>query len=132
MGVYIPNMEIPKRCAECRMAAGDTLDGFCHAAEMWFDDDRWRWFVYGEDDIDTDRPLNCPLISVPPHGRLIDADALQNRIRKCKREDTMTPHNLMVYREFLFAPTIIPAEPCNDLAKPNNAPTVIGAEDGDQ
>lgn len=59
------------------------------------------------------------LISVPSHGRLIDADAL------------IAAHEQVCSRSMKFnldlAPTIIPAEPCNDLAKPNNAPNTLKA-----
>lgn len=62
------------RCSACRMLEGDTDDGFCHAANKWFDDEWFRWYQYPELDIATDKPLNCPLVPLPEgHGRLIDA-----------------------------------------------------------
>ena len=110
-------MEMPTRCAECRMADGDTYDGFCHAAEMWFDDDRWRWFVYEEDDIDTDKPLNCPLIEIPPHGKLIDADAkVQTQLYDDEHEEWTDVE--MTVEEYLGY--------CN-----NEVPTIIEAEEGE-
>ena len=44
----------------------------------------------------------CPLIELPPHGRLIDADALM------KLE--VIPSDNWVFRAVEKAPTIIPAE----------------------
>lgn len=77
MTILVKGMEMPKSCAECRFCEGETLDGLCHAAEKWFDDEYFRWFAYEEDDIDDSKPINCPLIEVPtPHGRLVDADAI--------------------------------------------------------
>lgn len=77
MSLYIPGIPMPKTCRECQFLEGDDMDGLCHAANRWLDDeDFWTWYAYAEDDIDTSKPCNCPLIEVPPHGRLVDADAL--------------------------------------------------------
>ena len=68
MGVYIPNMEMPEHCGECRFA----VDGWCYA--------------YGKPNIDAlandGRTNFCPLVPVPPHGRLIDADALTTQMER--------------------------------------------------
>lgn len=78
MSILIKSMEMPKDCNTCPMLEGDRLDGLCHAASRWLDDDEyWRWYLYPEGDVDDSKPLNCPLVEVPtPHGRLIDADEL--------------------------------------------------------
>lgn len=61
-GIYIPGMEMPENCGVCRFA----VDGWCYA--------------YGKPNIDalsnSGKTNWCPLIPVPDHGRLIDADAL--------------------------------------------------------
>ena len=61
MSVLIKGMEMPKDCGHCRFA----VDGWCYA--------------YGRTNIDAlstcERTNYCPLVPVPPHGRLIDADA---------------------------------------------------------
>lgn len=83
MGIYIKGMAMPKNCEECRMADASHVfvDGFCHAAYKWLDDPWFDWPEYEEGDIDTSKPLNCPLIEIPePHGRLIDADTLYEYI----------------------------------------------------
>lgn len=60
MGVYIPNMEMPDGCVVCpffienRHDRGD--DSLCRASRK-------------------EVKCGCPLVPVPPHGRLIDADA---------------------------------------------------------
>lgn len=59
MGIYIPNMEMPKNCTFC---------------EMWHNID---CHPYQGISPPKSRPDHCPLISVPPHGRLIDADAFE-------------------------------------------------------
>ena len=131
-GIYIPNAKIPKRCQECQFLEGDDMDGLCHAADRWLDDERFTWYVYEEDDIDTSKPANCPLVAVPDHGRLIDADALIDDLkRQCKevfRIDAVLPEDFWInrneaYRQRLYEswcegfyeyvgsrPTIIPAD----------------------
>ena len=80
--ILIRGMEEPPRCSACRMLEGNTDDGFCHAADKWFDDEYFSWYQYPEGDIATDKPLNCPLIFLPEgHGRLIDADELMVKIK---------------------------------------------------
>ena len=63
MGVYI-NMEMPKSCGDCRFCGGiaDTDCGPC----AWCD-------VDGKARV-ADTRQDCPLVPVPPHGRLGDLD----------------------------------------------------------
>ncbi len=63
MGVYIKGMEMPTSCDDCRLNNGIS----CYAVPEYTEDG-----VVGRTD---DRPDWCPLVYVPPHGRLIDADA---------------------------------------------------------
>lgn len=53
-GVYIKGMEMPKNCVDCRFH---------------------KRFYCTITDICTNTAQGCPLIPVPPHGRLIDADS---------------------------------------------------------
>ena len=69
-----------------------------------------------EDNI-TVRRADCPLIEIPPHGSLIDMDDF---LQECSELES--------YRTAMKLCEVIEAEPCNDLAKPNNDPTVIEAE----
>ncbi len=69
MSILIKGMEMPKDCGACPFA----VNGFpsewriiCTMLE--------RGVVHFEEE--TNRPADCPIIEVPPHGRLIDADAL--------------------------------------------------------
>lgn len=59
MSVLIKGMEMPTSCIECRFG----YDGKCFAHQPF------KRFVLGQE-------VDCPLAPVPPHGRLIDADAL--------------------------------------------------------
>ncbi len=97
MGVYI-NMEMPTDCGKCRFA----VDGWCYA--------------YGKPNIDAlandGRTNFCPLIPVPPHGRLIDADALAEKHRELAYELRGANYDFhMTARSWVnSSPTIIPAE----------------------
>ena len=64
------------------------------------------------------RPDYCPLIEIPPHGSLIDMDDF---LQECSELES--------YRTAMKLCEVIEAEPCNDLAKPNNAPAIIEAEE---
>ena len=92
MGVYIKGMEIPKSCGEC-------LDiGWHYVFDCRLDDAE-----------EGERLPNCPLVPVPPHGRLIDADALMKHKGNCYDADG---HLLYAVGtgSIMCAPTIIPAE----------------------
>ena len=64
MSVLIRGMEMPTRCGECLLAklspTGESL--ICNYMLS-----RVPW---------DERPFDCPLVPVPPHGDLIDRDAL--------------------------------------------------------
>lgn len=112
MSILIKGMEMPKSCWQCQLLEGHRHDGLCKAANRWLDDDDYfDWYQYQEGDIDTSKPLNCPLVEVPKHGRLIDADALKNSLAfaesTAKWAVPALRAVLMVIDEM---PTTIPAE----------------------
>ena len=114
--ILIKGMEMPTSCTVCPMLEGGRMDGLCHAACKWLDDgEYWTWYVYREGDIDYSKPCNCPLVSIPPHGRLIDADALDTEILQAGFSYALTRRKLRytpgdVRQKIANAPTIIPAE----------------------
>ena len=109
MGVYIRGMEMPKTCSVCPMLEGERMDGLCHAASKWLDDDEhWTWYVYPKGDIDDSKPCNCPLVPVPPHGRLIEKNAVFELIRSFPNVDRQLPVEFM--KALYELPTIIEAE----------------------
>lgn len=103
MSILIKGMEMPKNCNECPLHFYEGQGICCCRALPAIDDGEilkpWK-----------NRRKDCPLISVSPHGRLIDADAF---LALC-REYTITPSNneFCKYLEYALtkAPTIIPAE----------------------
>ena len=67
---YIVPKEIPNRCGRCPCFHAEH-PMYCQAVKA--DKNKRIYAPYGEG-----RPDWCPLIEVPPHGRLIDADAIQD------------------------------------------------------
>jgi len=76
MSILIKGMEMPENCFECPCCRHDSVDGIkaeqCNLTLDVFDANYFeRW---------NSRAQNCPLIELPPHGRLIDADKLKSRL----------------------------------------------------
>ena len=64
MSILIKGMEMPRKCRECKFRVLD----YCLAKEQ-------KTEVYEDEII----PSWCPLIEIPPHGRLIDADEVEKK-----------------------------------------------------
>lgn len=112
MGIYIKGMEMPKDCWGCHFGHGDT--GVC--------------VVDFKSHGDWNEPQNCPLVPIPPHGDLIDRDAIKEDLlydvemdsraldsmdlvgseRKNIQDDKDIKQNCVTILD--DAPTIIPAE----------------------
>lgn len=73
MSVYIPSMEMPTSCYKCPLWWRDGVDIVCPVAHEQFSVADVNILYYRLD--------NCPLVTVPEHGRLIDADALMEIIK---------------------------------------------------
>ena len=106
MGVYIKGMEMPQSCLECVFyRRTDPIYDYCCIS-----------YATPKEYV----PNDCPLVPVPPHGRLIAADALMLKILDYTEEysdvDEKGWHNLkwcaMKEAEMAInnAPTIIPAD----------------------
>lgn len=101
MSILIKGMEMPDRCSRCAAAFPDGVGWSCP-------------LIKGRPNIDNQngRRKDCPLVEIPPHGRLIDADAL--------REDWLeNGQNEYVYDTNAFLDSL------------DNAPTIIPAEEGE-
>ena len=101
MSVIVKNMEMPKNCRTC---------------PMLFDGHSYRWCnITGEslgiEETDNGRDEYCPLIELPPHGRLIDADELKSKFRHGNGDDDADSAWISTIRRFITqAETIIEAE----------------------
>lgn len=110
MGVYIKSMEMPASCAECAL----NYDCFkCIVTGTLFFDHKHHFFF----DDEMTRLYNCPLVLVPPHGRLIDADKQDAQIealieRHLHGYTKSTWDFVCELRDILkHNPTVIPKEP---------------------
>lgn len=81
MSILINGMAMPKNCGECPIICDYDLAREARG---------------------TEKAENCPLVELPPHGRLIDADALTEVFSEC--------HDDWVKHQVEIAPTIIEAE----------------------
>ena len=71
MSVLVHGMEMPRSCGDCPLTwVDDEYDKRCCIT------DKVVLGTIGRQDNANCTDCDCPLIEVPPHGRLIDADAL--------------------------------------------------------
>ena len=110
MSVLVKGMKMPKNCEECRVAYDLNKDEYgnydciCVVTNelIAFDGSTGRK-VCGDP---------CPIVEVPPHGRLIDADALKAWFVEWYdlNADLEIIHFLEILSDEDSAPTIIEAE----------------------
>ncbi len=97
MSILIKGMEMPTNCYFCPFC--DYVSGRCDAV---------KGNPYTPESRYEKRADFCPLVPVPTHGRLIDADALLRHCVDLPREGGYMP---VVYKSYITnAPTIIEAE----------------------
>ena len=96
VSVYIRGMEMPKSCYDCRFRDGV----WCRAYPGRVVQDAYKSHTRDDD---------CPLIPVPDHGRLIDADALVLNAWYTNG-GLKTLANSIPIERVTTAPTIIPAD----------------------
>ena len=121
MGVYIKGMKMPTCCGDCCLAFHIGMDKLhCRITGKSFD----VWAVgWGSEDNrgeDGQRPYirhdDCPLIELPPHGRLIDAYELTIEILKLQKyRFSIEDSEIFVSRKAVMQaisdnPTVIEAE----------------------
>ena len=72
MDILIKNMEMPSCC------------GACWECEYGEANDKFYCSVHGKEIkcIEPPRPADCPLVALPSHGRLIEAEKLQAVLAK--------------------------------------------------
>lgn len=105
MSILIRGREMPENCQECVCLNDEYF--YCQAVGRQPQDEN----------VISRRPDWCPLVAVPQHGRLIDADALMKEIQEtCKRLygtddiNTASP-TLSAFKLYIGeAPTVIEAE----------------------
>ena len=83
MGVYFPDMKFPQNCGDCDLLYDCCACGVTHK-RMDFET------------MDRERHPDCPAVAVPPHGDLIDRNAL--------------PKGRVEWEDITGAPVVIAAE----------------------
>lgn len=101
MGVYIKGMNISKSCWSCDIPLSILK------CPVQTEEEAMRYCSC--------RHKDCPLVPVPQHGRLIDADAFLCTIRPICDEDANAACTFETVKRLMVehinnAPTIIPAE----------------------
>ena len=113
MSILIKNMEMPTSCP-CKLVK-DEYDLYCFAVNGI----PARAKEYDKCCENGTRPDWCPLVEVPPHGRLIDADIL-----KAKQQEDAD----LFYNAHTFMDKLRRDEALNAVANIVNMPTIIEAE----
>ena len=114
MGVYI-NMEMPKSCYVCPFC--DYVSARCDAV---------KGNPYTPESRYEKRADFCPLVPVPPHGDLIDRDALADVFR-----GFIAMYDSCPFSQLSFPDKARRDELQSALAEVINAPTIIPAEEGE-
>ena len=104
MGIYIKGMEIPTSCFYCPFREKVNPDDYvCMALNKEFEET--FSLIVGK------RHKDCPLVPVPPHGRLVDADALTESLKSILNDPNCPLFvSATVDQVVDCSPTIIPAE----------------------
>ena len=97
MSVLIKGMKMPTNCCQCPVNMEVCKRGYK--------------YLLKHPELYDKRADDCPLIELPPHGRLIDADAVLRKDRQIYRGDMAVGYAPYVHiDEIETAPTIIEAE----------------------
>lgn len=106
MSVLIKGMEMPKSCDECELCT-------CYVREDGTEENYRCVITFYPIHEFNERHEYCPLVEIPPHGRLIDADAAAKQGWTISRTYSASPTE-MVYEVKTMTdealPTIIEAE----------------------
>lgn len=106
MSILIKGREMPENCQECVCLNDEYF--YCQAVGRQPQDEN----------VISRRPDWCPLVWVPPHGRLIDADELQRHFERMANEEWNK--NIAVSAASCFDDAAVTVE---------DAPTIIEAEE---
>ena len=111
MSILIRSMDIPTSCDKCRFC----VNGFTDDAPMYEcavqSCENVSVLVESDGKPFDFRPDWCPLVELPPHGRLIDADELKSKFRHGNGDDDADSAWISTIRRFITqADTIIEAE----------------------
>ena len=102
--LLIKGMKMPKNCCECWFMEG--ADEWCCAHRGRYLEPDYRYGI-------KDKPDWCPLVEVPPHGRLADIVAVISVLEEMSKEyppDSIGRYWISIFSDILkAASTVIPA-----------------------
>lgn len=105
MSILIKGMEMPKNCSDCPLNY-DQMACIVTGTRWWSDT-----MVLMNFDSDKERLHDCPLVELPPHGRLGDLDELKSKFRHGEGNSDVDSAWISTIRRFITqAETIIEAE----------------------
>ena len=102
MSILIKGIEMPKCCDACKFVTWSNLNQTAGCYLVPYD---VMCFKNYSTEYRTKRSDYCPLVPVPPHGRLIDADAVTLEGGPYEYDDWCK----WALEQYLNAPTTIPA-----------------------
>ena len=109
MSVYIKDMEMPTSCFDCPLAMQDYTTLFGNKLSRTRNS--YACVLTHKAITSTKRNRFCPLVPVPEHGDLFDADALRHWIlTEMASLDTEEDREFVADRLANELPTIIPAD----------------------
>ena len=98
--ILIKNMEMPKYCLEV-IGENYRVVKICPFRELCIR--KWGGYI-GALDVHSDA---CPLVALPEHGRLIDADLFYKSLIDLHKPDNLSA--LDIYNAIIEAPTVLEA-----------------------
>ena len=108
MALIVKGLNMPTCCDMCEFCIQDfdNLVAFCSASNIY-------WNNISDVPYDKCHPV-CPLIELPPHGRLIDVDYLKEHLYQCEINGRPL-HRMFTEIDELFdvidnVPTVLEAE----------------------
>ena len=102
MSVIVRGMKMPTNCSDCPLNY-DQMMCIVTGTRWWSDT-----MVLMNFDSDKERLHDCPLVELPPHGRLGDLDELKTAFPRC--DNSMDIKIASVRATINHAPTVIEAE----------------------
>ena len=108
MSILVKGMKMPKTCNECPLHVYEG-QGICSCRILKTIEDGEELKPWKK------KRKDCPLIDIPPHGRLIDVDALVKKIwlrhYTVLHTGESIPSDWMLSGEYIVgAPTVLEAE----------------------
>lgn len=103
--MLIRGIEMPERCDLCPLLTDDGDYDVCYINKKFVP---WEWKSKMSMETINPKPDWCPLIELPPHGRLIDADAVL--AKENQHLEYLSDEWYVEVRTIENAPTVIEAD----------------------